>query len=135
MLQHYDAGLIIGDLKLFKLHDGTEVFDLGECWQTLTGLPFVYAAWQTPVEVAAIMPEMSEILLEARNWGIERLDELASRWSLQMGLPYYQCIDYFTNAMDYNLTPVQIRGLQAFHTKCCSNGLITNEIPLRVIGS
>ena len=43
MLDQFDAGLIIGDLKLFDLHPHTTVYDLGKGWKDLTGLPFVYA--------------------------------------------------------------------------------------------
>ncbi len=79
MLNECDAGLIIGDLKLFDLHAGTTVYDLGERWKALTQLPFVYAAWQTPAEKAS--PEMTAILNAAKSWGLGRLDELAGKWA------------------------------------------------------
>ena len=52
MLDACDAGLLIGDLKLFDFHDGTQEYDLGQDWLELTGLPFVYAAWQARMRAA-----------------------------------------------------------------------------------
>ena len=39
------AGLIIGDRALIALPHFEYVYDLAEAWQTLTNLPFVFAAW------------------------------------------------------------------------------------------
>ena len=47
MLGVADAALLIGDpaLRIDPAAYGVEKIDLGEAWRTLTGLPFVYAAW------------------------------------------------------------------------------------------
>jgi chorismate dehydratase len=47
MLAAADAALLIGDPALFAdwRARGLQAFDLGEAWQALTGLPFVYAFW------------------------------------------------------------------------------------------
>jgi chorismate dehydratase len=47
MLAAADAALLIGDPALFAdwRRLGLEKIDLGEAWQALTGLPFVYAFW------------------------------------------------------------------------------------------
>jgi chorismate dehydratase len=128
MLEDCDAGLIIGDLKLFDLHAGTTVYDLGERWKVLTALPFVYAAWQTPTDKAT--PEMAEILSAAKNWGLSRLEELARKWALRMDLPFERCLEYFLNAMQYDLTDRHVEGLRLFQEKCLTHGLITNKVPI-----
>ena len=130
MLAHCDAGLIIGDLKLFNLHEGTTVIDLGECWQRLTGLPFVYAAWQAPVDKAT--PEMVQILTKAKSWGVDRLEQLAQNWSAKMDLPYERCLDYFVNAMCYELDSAQIEGMKMFQRKCYEHGLIESDESIRL---
>jgi chorismate dehydratase len=41
-----DAYLLIGDKDMaHKAEEGVASYDLGEAWQELTGLPFLYAAW------------------------------------------------------------------------------------------
>lgn len=130
MLTTCDAGLIIGDLKLFDLHTGTTVYDLGACWQQLTGAPFVYAAWQAPVGTAG--RELEELLHTAKMWGLARLDEIAHRWARQMDLPEAQCLDYFVNAMDYDLTPRHVEGMRLFQAKCVSNGLVDTAYPIEI---
>ena len=45
-LAEYDAALFIGDTALeVRRLDGVDVYDLGELWGELTGLPMVYAVW------------------------------------------------------------------------------------------
>ena len=47
MVQDAEAALLIGDPALEADHAslGLEKVDLGDAWTTMTGLPFVYAAW------------------------------------------------------------------------------------------
>lgn len=39
--------LLIGDEALIRRRSFSRVIDLGEAWHSLTGLPFVYAVWQS----------------------------------------------------------------------------------------
>ncbi|NCO68934.1 MAG: menaquinone biosynthesis protein, partial [Acidobacteria bacterium] len=49
MLATADAALVIGDPALALAgHTGLVEIDLGEAWQSWTGLPFVFAAWAVP---------------------------------------------------------------------------------------
>ncbi len=122
MLAECDAGLIIGDLKLFDLLPGTEVMDLGAAWQEWTGLPFVYAGWLARPE--RLSPEMAEILTTAKNWGVSRLEMLAERWAGRMGLPLHRCQDYLIHVMNYDLTPDQLAGLHRFREECQARCLL-----------
>jgi chorismate dehydratase len=131
MLATHDAGLIIGDLKLFDLLPGTTVYDLGQGWLDLTGLPFVYACWLARVDRAT--PEMTEILTRAKTWGLSRLDELAVRWSERMNLPLDRCRDYLINVMNYDLCPEQIEGLSLYQRKCHEHNLIPAIHSLRFV--
>lgn len=130
MLASHDAGLIIGDLKLFDLLPGTTVYDLGKGWFERTKLPFVYAAWLARED--AVSPEMIGLLNEAKQWGVARLEALAEKWSERMALPLDRCLDYFLNVMDYDLSPDQMEGLFCFQRKCVEHGLIPSLLPLRV---
>lgn len=77
MLAEADAALVIGDPALDIDPDahGVEKLDLGEAWRTLTGLPFVYAAWagRPGVLGAAHL----QALGRARDRGLAALDDLA----------------------------------------------------------
>ncbi len=128
MLASCDAGLIIGDLKLFDLLPGTTVYDLGQGWYDLTGLPFVYAGWLTREERASA--QMVEILKAAKTWGTARLEELASQWAQQMALPHDRCHDYLLHVMNYDLTPFQLDGMRLYQRKCAEHGLIDTIHPL-----
>lgn len=129
MLSACDAGLIIGDLKLFDLMPGTTVYDLGLGWYELTGLPFVYAAWQARED--RYSEEMANVLTAAKQWGLGRLEELAVKWAEKMNLPLDRSRDYLLNVMNYDLSPEQRRGLETYQQKCVEHGLIAEMHPLR----
>ena len=129
MLATCDAGLLIGDLNLFEELRGVTVYDLGRGWHDLTGLPFVYAAWQARPE--RVTPDMVRLLTRAKQWGTSRLDFLAEHWAQKMGLPLDRCRDYLLNVMDYDLTPQQIEGLRQFQAGCRAHNLIPAIHPLR----
>lgn len=122
MLRHHDAGLIIGDLKLFDLEPGTTELDLGEAWLRLTGMPFVYACWLA--KPAAAGPELTEILTTARDWGNAHLDMLVDKWSTRMNLSYEQTHDYLFNVMDYRLTKEHEAAALLYQQKCIAHGLV-----------
>jgi chorismate dehydratase len=130
MLAECDAGLIIGDLKLFDLRPGTTVYDLGDAWRRLTGLPFVYATWQARADRVSV--EMVRALTAARDWGEQRLETIADAWAPRLDLPLDRCRDYLLNVMDYHLRPDQQAGLALFQQKCFAHGLISEMLPLRV---
>ncbi len=131
MLAACDAGLIIGDLKLFDLLPGTVVYDLGQGWRDLTGLPFVYAGWLARDD--RITPELATTLHRAKAWGEARLEDLAVLWAARMNLPLDRCRDYLLNVMNYDLTPEQMDGLRLYQRKCCEHGLLKALHPLRLL--
>ena len=130
MLDRYDAGLIIGDLKLFDLRPDTIVYDLGQGWKDLTGLPFVYAGWLARDD--RVSTQMADALTAARDWGISNLEALALKWSGSMSLPLDRCRDYLINVMDYHLGQPQIRALHLFQQKCVEHNLISALHPLPI---
>jgi chorismate dehydratase len=133
MLQQYDAGLIIGDLKLFDLRPDTTVYDLGQGWKELTGLPFVYAGWLARED--RVCAQMANALTSARDWGLENLEALALKWSARMNLPLDRCQDYLINVMDYHLGPTRLQALRLFQQKCVQHNLISAMHPLPIYGA
>jgi chorismate dehydratase len=129
MLAQHDAGLIIGDLKLFQLPPHVQVYDLGQGWHDLTGLPFVYAAWLARAD--RVSPELVVALQASKTWGLAHLEELAAKWATRWKLPLDRCRDYLLHVMNYDLTPEQMRGLQTFQRKCLEHQLIDEILPLK----
>ena len=125
MLAENDAGLIIGDLKLFDLMPETVVYDLGQGWHDLTGLPFVYAGWLARRE--AVSNAMQDALHKAKKWGLERLEVLAEKWAPQLNLSLDRSRDYLLNVMNYDLTPEQRSGLKMYQEKCVAHGLLSES--------
>ena len=101
------AGVVIGDRALEQRKISPFVYDLGEGWKQLTGLPFVFAAWisNKPLD-AAFMERFNA----AMRQGLERIDEVIAE------NPYsiFDLREYFTKRLDYRLDGSKRRGLDCF---------------------
>jgi chorismate dehydratase len=76
MLARGDAALIIGDVALLaEVRPGIQKIDLGEAWTTMTGLPFVWAAWVG--REGALNGGDVEALQAARDAGVNQPDAIA----------------------------------------------------------
>jgi chorismate dehydratase len=128
MLAAHDAGLIIGDLKLFDL-PSPHVMDLGAEWKALTGLPFCYAAWLARED--APLAALADALTRAREWGEARLGALGHKWAGRLALPEDRVQDYFHNVMRYGLGDGEWQGLLEYQRRCAAHGLIPSAAPLR----
>ncbi len=130
MTSGFDAGLIIGDLKLFDLHHGEiHVFDLGAGWKEWTRLPFVYAGWLAREDRVSL--ELISALEKAKAWGMERRGELALKWAERWNLPLDRSLDYLLHVMDYDLGETQIQGLLRYQEECFALGLLRERNELR----
>lgn len=129
MLESCDAGLIIGDLKLFDLLPEVTVYDLGQGWQDLTRLPFVYAAWAARED--RVSTELAEALQTAKVWGVARREALATQWAERMSLPLERAQDYLVCVMNYDLSAEHLEGLRCYQQKCFEHGLLEALLPLR----
>ncbi|MFH2052591.1 MAG: menaquinone biosynthesis protein [bacterium] len=136
-----EGALIIGDRcfaqQAFMEHDGCndlKMFDLGELWLELTGLPFVFAAWaaapdlarrRPPVEVAGL----GRLLTEARDYGLVRLDELAAREASHGKLGHggeaspEAIAYYFKHSLRFVIGEEELAGMKRFHELCRQHGL------------
>lgn len=121
MLEACDAGLIIGDLKLFT-SPARHVLDLGEAWKALTGLPFAYALWLARRD--APLPQLTDALGRARAWGEARLDALADKWAACMNLPLDRVQDYFFHVMQYDLDARKQQAVEEFRARSEAHGLV-----------
>jgi chorismate dehydratase len=80
MLAAADAALLIGDPALFAdwRGRGLQKFDLGEAWQALTGLPFVYAFWAGRPGLLTTADVL--VLQHARSDGEQEADAIARQF-------------------------------------------------------
>lgn len=114
--------------------DDLRMHDLGALWKDLTGLPFVFAAWSAAPDLAARMSgdrigALGRMLTESRDFGLERLDELAAREAAagKLGpggeagpgaLAYY-----FRTSLRLVLGEREWAGLRRFQELCIAHGL------------
>ena len=132
MLRNNDACLLIGDPGMSAPSTGLNVMDLGEAWNELTGLPFVWAGW---IGAREIDPELCHLLAEAKEWGLKILESLAAKHAQKMGFEVATCISYLTAIMNYDLTQEHVEGLELFQALCIKHGLLENQYPIRVAAS
>lgn len=126
-----DAMLLIGDPAMtFRSEVPTFVFDLGEEWKKLTGLPFVYAMWvaRADVDVDALQPK----LLKARDEGLTRVREIAAEAAGDTGLSEETCLNYLQHIMRYELGEREVEALRTFRKLAAEDGLCPGDVRIAV---
>jgi chorismate dehydratase len=118
MLEHCDAALIIGDKALFlddtalEGRPPVEKLDLGEAWTNMTQLPFVYAFWAGRCD--ALGKEDVKALLEARDEGVRRPEEVARSYLVEVPDRQREAADYLRDNIKYHLGGEERAGLEMF---------------------
>ena len=101
------AGLVIGDRCLSLRNQMPYVYDLGEAWKNLTGLPFVFACW---VSNKALPEAFVKAFDEANKTGLGQIDKVVA----EVNFPEYDLHTYFTKNISYLLDDRKKQGLQLF---------------------
>ena len=86
--------------------------DLGAAWWDWTGLPFVFATWLARDEDAAA--EARPALVHAAERGRARLDEIAARESVSMGLDRHEVRRYLREHLVFHYDEREQVGLDRF---------------------
>ncbi len=104
-----DAVLVIGD-RAMSVPDALfhAVVDLAEAWNTMTGLPFVFALWVARPGVD--LGDLPEILARSRAEGLTHASELAAEHGPRLGLDVATCYDYLTRVLSYDLGEPELAG-------------------------
>ncbi len=118
MLAHHDSALLIGDPALAARTDGLHVLDLGEGWNRLTGLPFVFAVWAVRREVPP------EPFLWSRDYAKGRLGEMLDAAVRKTSLPRAVLAEYLESNLHHDLDEDDERGLAEFYRRAAARGLI-----------
>ncbi|MBU1168108.1 MAG: menaquinone biosynthesis protein [Proteobacteria bacterium] len=137
MADQADAVLVIGDAALTEnWQDSFEhVFDLGEIWNDMTGLPFVYAVWAIRRDYAQSCPRtlslLKDLFLESKRLGDEHKDEIVLHASLKTGLTKERCRDYFQH-LNCDFGPLHLKGLSTFFDGLYVLGLIPEKVRIEM---
>ena len=88
-----DATLLIGD-RAMRSPGGSfaEVWDLGDEWCRWAELPFVFAMWTA--RAGADLGGVELALSEARDLGLQHLQEIADKEAAPLGLSRPECVAY-----------------------------------------
>ena len=117
------ARLLIGDQAVrFRQQHGNEFqfWDLGENWQKLVGLPFVYALWLLRPEV--VDPKsVADRLRALRNKNLADIDNLISaEKEFDRGF----CSRYYREHLRFSFGEREKKGLRAFQELCQKHDLL-----------
>ena len=109
------AILLIGD-KVIKPPVALDAFstqvDLGATWKSLTGLPFVFAAWATTGQPPPAF--VLAALTEARDKGVARAAEIAAELGPGLGWPADLAVGYLTRHLNFTMTERHREGMKCF---------------------
>jgi len=83
------AGLVIGDRALQQRLKNKYIYDLGQGWKELTGLPFMFAAW---ISNKKLTDNFIADFNKANNFGLQELDSVIA----ENPYPYYDLHKYYT---------------------------------------
>lgn len=139
MLKDNDAALLIGDAALHYqaihrlpngpaqefLRNGPEpvhMFDLAERWNNLTGLPFVFAFWAA--RPGFTDADVAQRLLESREFGLENLDAITSRYSETLGLDAEFVKRYLETNLAYQMDGAGVEALGVFYDLAARHGAL-----------
>lgn len=127
------GALVIGDAALLSDWRGAfpYVYDLGEEWKMMTGLPFVFAVWAIRREFCILAPAVVEDLVACLNRS--RANGLANRRGIvedahvKTGLSPEILNDYF-NHLVVTLGPEEIEGMTVFFDELAAAGILPEKI-------
>ena len=124
------GALIIGDLCLHIDGRFRHVYDLGEKWHSLVGLPFVYAVWAGRPGV--VSNEDVALLQESLRLGLQRRAEIGRAWALDNDVDPAVGENYLLENIRHRLTSDEISGATAFLARSHQAGLLSKPMRVRL---
>lgn len=129
------AALWIGDPALDRGELGARrVVDLGRAWTEWTGLPFVYALWQTCVGEGrdAELVALAERLRASRAYYLANAEVLARRHGARYGRRPEWLLRYW-DSLRYELDDAALAGLRRFYALAAELGEAPGVTELRFV--
>lgn len=137
MARQSDGVLVIGDDALIQQWGDffAHVYDLGEVWHAMVGLPFVYAVWAVRRDFVQshphILSQLKDLFRESKALGDSHQSDIITRASLKTGLTPSLCRDYFHH-LNCDFTPLHHEGLAAFFNGLNEHGLIKEPVKIEI---
>ena len=128
MLAKHDACVLIGDIGMLASTEGLHVLDLGEAFTSLTGLPFVWAAWIGGKGLTAELADDLRIAArympvgQGRENGTGDLAELVALTKAKSGWTEVMIRDYYLNVMVYSMDRRALDGYRRFRSLLLRDG-------------
>lgn len=104
------AGVVIGDRALEQRSKSAYVYDLGEAWKQMTGLPFVFAAWVSNKKLPA---DFITSFNEANQAGVNCIPSVV----VTTPYPTFDLHAYYTRYISYQLDQPKRKALKLFLSK------------------
>lgn len=123
------GALVIGDAALLSDWRGAfpYVYDLGEEWTQMTGLPFVFAVWAIRKDFCTQSPDVVRRLIsclhDSRAQGLADRQGIVADAHVKTGLSCETLNDYF-NHLVVTLGSKEIAGMQAFFDALVAIGIL-----------
>jgi len=108
--------------------EGFTVLDLGQEWNELAGLPFVYAVWVT--KSGSKLHGLSKLIIDAKAYGLKFVDEIADSEAGRLGMGKERCLWYLKESIKYNLGEQEIRGLKSFYDYALEMGEVKDGVKI-----
>lgn len=112
-----DATLWIGDVALRRrFPNERHIYDLGSEWKQWTGLPFVFAVWQTsaPSSRDQELADLVHVLHESRAYFLQNAASLAATFSAHFRIPAARLHSYW-QSLRYEFDETMQEGLFAYY--------------------
>jgi chorismate dehydratase len=118
-----EAMLLIGDKVVCQEPREMEhQLDLGDAWKSLTGMPFVFAAWIA--RAGAALQGLPERLELAKRRGLADLGTIVAQHAVPRGWPAELAMQYLSTNLKYDVGPSQLAAIARFHELAFKHGLI-----------
>lgn len=118
-----EAILLIGDKVVnHNLIEFDIETDLGGAWKSMTGLPFVFAAWAAQQDFEPA--DLPAILSKARDAGVANARNIAATQAPGLGWPQELAVRYLTQRLSFKLTDRHMQGLRLFIDLARQQGIV-----------
>lgn len=105
--------------------------DLGEAWQQLTGLPFVFAVWMA--QRGRDLADLPRRLEMQREHNRMRLETIVDRHAARHGWPRELAMEYLRDILRFAVGERELAAIRHFADLAARHGLIHQATPLHVI--
>ena len=109
------------------------VYDVAYQWEEMTGKPCVLAIWAGRRDV--ITPEIVADFQASKQYGLDRLREIADAASVKLELAPRALERYLADNINFDLDEENLAGLRLFFEKAAAAGLIPRNRPLEFAGA